>query len=165
MAWNKLLPGEVKWVKLQSFLESRGYCLRRRYNPNWKPPRKKNDKDETTIDSVSKSVIQYSLLLFSVYKQLARTALDAVRKLDYSRVVLKITPTNSNEVPIHSGTLLSLKNWEKYFSPIYDIILLPDSDEECIPVLPLLLDIKRVRFENVYELLDCILNLTEVRYI
>jgi hypothetical protein len=51
--WNVLGPDERPWAKLQPFLKSRGYLLRRRYQPSWKPRRKHDHRDETTLFSLA----------------------------------------------------------------------------------------------------------------
>jgi hypothetical protein len=56
MPWNKIRISEEKWVKLQPFLKSRGYLLRRRYQPEWKPGKKEKETDETTLEVSAREV-------------------------------------------------------------------------------------------------------------
>jgi hypothetical protein len=46
---------ERYWSNIQPFLMFRGYGLRRRYQPSWKPPRKSDPWNETTLGIVSAS--------------------------------------------------------------------------------------------------------------
>jgi len=68
--------------------------------------------------------------------------------------------SNSKELPIHMK-IISMKNSGHYCIPIYDTILLPDTDETLIIVLPILHDFTKPHFTNVYEALHCVLHLTK----
>jgi hypothetical protein len=87
--------------------------------------------------------------------------LDALRASDQQPVVLKKVRSDDTEYAIHTK-ILSFQDSERHFIPIYDTILLPDSDEILIMVLPLLHGITKPLFESVFELMECILKLLEV---
>jgi len=74
--------------------------------------------------------------------------------------VLKRVKADGPELDIHKK-ILSLKIATHHFIPILDILTLPDSDESFVIVLPKLHGIREPDFSNVYEVLECILQLTE----
>jgi len=140
--WRELDPAEQEWAQLQPFLKSRGYLLRRRYQPNWKPAEKKNSTDETTRPNPYDNV------------------LDAIRASDRSPVILKRIKSQATELVVHLR-MLDFPNSSRHVVPIYDSIILPGTDEYLIIVLPLLRRIEIPTFENLYEALDCALQLVE----
>jgi hypothetical protein len=52
--WSKLKPGEERWVGIQPHLKLRGYLLRRRYQPDWKPAKNYVHNDERNLGNVAK---------------------------------------------------------------------------------------------------------------
>jgi hypothetical protein len=59
--------------------------------------------------------------------------------------------------------ILSFPDSKRYIIPIYDTILLPGTDESLIAILPLQRPLDSPPFSNLYEALECILQLVEVK--
>jgi len=140
--WRELDEDEQEWADLQPFLQSRGYLLRRRYQPTWKPAKKENDTDETALAMLTSSV------------------LDAIRISDRLPVVLKRIDSGRTELVAHLR-IQSFPNSSKHVAPIYDTLLLPETDEYLLVVLPLLRPITLSGFTNLNEILDCTQQLME----
>ena len=75
--------------------------------------------------------------------------------------MLKLVDSHSAELVTHLK-IMSLKESGRYCTPIYDTILLPDTDENLIIAMPILHTFPKPFFTNIYEALHCILQLTEV---
>lgn len=87
--------------------------------------------------------------------------IDAVRLSDKKSVVLKLVESNTKE--LHNHTLiLSLEQSPYHFISIYDTIILPDSDDNLVLVLPLVHPVGGPPFESVFETLACFLQFSEV---
>jgi hypothetical protein len=81
---------------------------------------------------------------------------------DKKSVVLKLVDSETKEFHSHSS-IISLERTSHYFISIYDTIILPNSDDNLILVLPLLHLISTPRFESIFEILACFSQLSEVR--
>jgi len=75
-------------------------------------------------------------------------------------VVLKRVESQKTELVVHSA-ILSLPNSRQPAVPIYDIIVLPNTDEYLIIVMPLLHSADSPSFVNVYEVVDFTLQMVE----
>lgn len=125
----KLESHEARWSEKQSFLASRGYVLRPRYHPGWRPSWEKNpDVDPRDCEDfwrlpVSCASIVPHLLTdrFPVGPQYFPNIIDATRATDGRLVCLKRVASSGQELQIGM-----------YFSnsPIRD-----DSHNHCIPII------------------------------
>jgi len=86
--------------------------------------------------------------------------MDSIRQSDQVKVFLKRTNTMKRELHIHAF-LASQPDSAPHVPAIYDAILLPDTDEAVLIVMPFLRQFNRPDFEDVYELMDCIMQLTQ----
>ncbi|TRM61133.1 kinase-like domain-containing protein [Schizophyllum amplum] len=129
MAGSDLSGFEKPWVKLYHFLMYRGYRLRPRYDPEYVPTlvRKKRicheawyHEPEDEIDIPVPGV------------------LDAVRLADGTKVVLRKAATWRDEVPILQKLKHLQEDTRNHIVPILDTILLPDTDEHVLLVMPFL---------------------------
>jgi len=75
-------------------------------------------------------------------------------------VVLKRIDSGRTELVTHLR-IQSFSNSSQHVAPIYDTLLLPETDEYLLVVLPLLRPITLSRFTNLYETLDCTQQLME----
>ncbi|KZS89825.1 hypothetical protein SISNIDRAFT_431678 [Sistotremastrum niveocremeum HHB9708] len=145
-----LTPSEKRWASYQPWLQSLGYDLRRRYQPGWKPSWHKTGLDPYDSED-------------SILPHIRGSILDATRRKDKRIVVMKLVPTNKQELAIwrclSAPALLS--DPRNSCVPLLDVLVLPDTDEELLAVMPLLLPFNRVRFETPGEIMQCLYKLSE----
>jgi len=139
--WPELTDEEQVWAELGPLLRSQGYLLRPRYQPGWKP------RSQSHLDE--RNVARFSL-----------NSMDCIRQTDGAKVLLKRTSTTNRELSIHS-LLSSDSDTAPYTPTFYGAILLPDTDEEALIAMPVLHGILKPCFENVYELMDCVVQVTQ----
>jgi len=137
-----LWPGEARWVQLHPHLKTRGYLLRRRYQPDWHPAKKIDEDDECNVNNS------------------AENGMDVVRASDGQHMFLKRIESSTSELASQE-TLASSPHSLNHVPKILDTILLPDTDEEVLFAMPILRSIEVPWFENGYELMDCILQVTQ----
>jgi hypothetical protein len=99
-----------------------------------------------------------------IRKQNSVKAMDAVRQSDGIKVLFKRAQTTHRDLPIQT-TLTALPDTAPYTAALLDAILLPNTDEEILLAMPLLHGLGYPSFETVYELMDCVLQLTQVRHL
>lgn len=85
--------------------------------------------------------------------------IDAVSISDRRVVVLK--KVTNREFVLHKK-ILSLPGAPMHFLPIIDVLLLPDTDDYFLIVTPLGHSHHLPLFDSVYELLHCVLQLSQV---
>ncbi|KAF8518172.1 kinase-like domain-containing protein [Gautieria morchelliformis] len=121
-----LRDDEVKWVKLQPYLLSRGYQLRPRYQPGWVGPWKANNNEPFLYED------SHSTRYMNV--------IDAMRVEDDVKVILKHVPTTTQELPIarYLSSEALLSDPRNRTVRILDVILLPGDDEWALLVMPYL---------------------------
>lgn len=85
--------------------------------------------------------------------------IDAVSISDRRVVVLK--KVTNREFVLHKK-ILSLPDAPTQFLPIIDVLLLPDTDDHFLIVTPLGHSFYLPLFDSVYEVLQCILQLSKV---
>ncbi|CAA7270061.1 unnamed protein product [Cyclocybe aegerita] len=133
--------------KPDPFPPNRGYKLRPRYHPDWKPswtgPLKFNVRPRNHED-------------YSHIKELA--AIDAIRLSDNTRVVLKYVSTASDEIPIFryltSEPLRS--DTRNKTVPLFDVVILPWTDESALLVMPMLMQFDRLPFRFLSEVCEAL---------
>ncbi|KAF8193343.1 kinase-like domain-containing protein [Pholiota molesta] len=136
------MEGELFWVNLQPFLLSRGYRLRERYHPDWKP---------SWIAEPGKSAPAFPLaedrLIMGV------NVLDAVRISDNQRVVLKKVPTSTHEIPVAQflSSPALRDDPRNHTVPLLDVIPFPADDDWALLVMPVLLEFQKLPFRRLGE--------------
>lgn len=85
--------------------------------------------------------------------------IDAVSISDKRVVVLK--KVTNREFVLHKK-ILSLPDAPTHFLPIIDVLLSPDTDDHFLIATPLGHSLHLPLFDSVYELLQCILQLSKV---
>ncbi|KZS89832.1 hypothetical protein SISNIDRAFT_444877 [Sistotremastrum niveocremeum HHB9708] len=127
-----------------------GYDLRRRYQPGWTP-------------SWLKSGLELKKSEDAIRPDPYGTILDATRRRDNLRVVMKLVPTRKKEIPVwqylSSPTVGS--DPRNHTVPLLALHLLPDTDEEALAIMPLLIYFDLFPFETPGEVLSCLFTLTE----
>ncbi|KAJ3508114.1 hypothetical protein NLJ89_g5930 [Agrocybe chaxingu] len=138
---------EELWVRLQPLLLRRGYKLRPRYDPDWKP----SWKGPLKFNQEAGDYEDY-------FPMRHRRTIDAVRLVDNTKVVLKQVSTSSQEIPI-----ARYLNSERVRSdprnkavPLFDVILLPWTDETALLVMPMLVQYDTLSFRFMSEICEAL---------
>ncbi|KZS89795.1 hypothetical protein SISNIDRAFT_416488 [Sistotremastrum niveocremeum HHB9708] len=142
---EKLDGNEQRWADYQPWLKSLGYDLRPRYQPGWSP---------SWLTSGLAALSSEDALLPNIHGKI----MDATRTRDGRTVALKLVPTDTQELPI--WTYLSspkLKSDPRnHCVPLLDVHPLPDSDDEVLAVMPILVYFHRPSFETLGEIMLCV---------
>ncbi|KZS94853.1 hypothetical protein SISNIDRAFT_439658 [Sistotremastrum niveocremeum HHB9708] len=146
-----LSPVEQRWAQYQPWLERIGYRLRRRYRPGWKPSWNGSWR---SIDNCEDAIPPHAHGL---------SVIDAVRLSDNKKVMLKLVPTSSNELPIwmHLNSVELRADSRNHCVPLFDVHPLPDTDEKVLAVMPLLVMVNQVPFETLGEILRALHSFAE----
>ena len=90
--------------------------------------------------------------------------MDATRRSDGRSVALKLVPVDTEELPVWSFlTSGELEHDPRNRCvPLLDVHPLPDTDEQALAVMPLLVQFDLIYFETPGELLLCLYQLSEV---
>ncbi|KAM5537833.1 hypothetical protein V8D89_008475 [Ganoderma adspersum] len=137
-----LLPSELSWQQRQPFLKSKGYTLRRRYEPGWKPSWTDTDLDPTYCED--------SIVLVT------DNVIDATRDGLYGksdRVSIKLTESHAREINI-ARFLASIRDPHNHSIPILDVFQDPLNPQKSLFVMPYLLPFNEPEFEAVGEVVD-----------
>ncbi|KAG8927577.1 hypothetical protein FRC02_008058 [Tulasnella sp. 418] len=138
--------GEEAWVKRFKFLEDKGYLLRSRYRPDWKPSW---ITESGEVDTKARYAAEDHV------KNWYDFLLDAKRLRDGKIVMLKHVKSTSPEIPI--GRYVSspeLRDAEQnHCIPLLDVLEDPLDSEYSILVLPLL---RRIELPSVQTVGECI---------
>ncbi|THU94251.1 hypothetical protein K435DRAFT_779516 [Dendrothele bispora CBS 962.96] len=155
-----LSNSETFWRDLSPWLKERGYTLRARYQPDWKPSWSKKKGGRHLFEDGHKA-------------SAASILMDAVRVSDGKMVMLKkisvpdsASPTKElkmNEL-VRSG-LLSMDDPHNHCVPVYEILQVPESNTIHLVVMPFLRnwlnDLGDAPFDTVGEALGFIGQLFE----
>ncbi|KAH9481861.1 hypothetical protein JR316_0006391 [Psilocybe cubensis] len=132
---------EQFWVDIQPFLLQRGYRLRPRYNPNWKP------------SWLQGKAGKHPVLCEDGILARGETVIDAIRLENGQKVVLKKVETASQEISF--ATAFSSKEWKKdprnCCVPILDVVMIPCDDDHALIVMPQLLAFHLLPFRFLGE--------------
>ncbi|KAF9475438.1 hypothetical protein BDN70DRAFT_883694 [Pholiota conissans] len=144
----KISSGERFWVDLQPFLLSRGYRLRPRYDPNWKPSWIADD-GKSICDAV---VCEDSIVIEG-------SLLDGIRIEDNQKVVFKKVATKRHELPIavHLSSPALRNDPRNHAVPILDVIPIPADDDWALLVMPMLLEFQKLPFRRLGEFCEAAL--------
>ncbi|KAJ3481948.1 hypothetical protein NLI96_g7320 [Meripilus lineatus] len=136
---NTLLEQEEFWRDHQVWLAEKGYMLRPRFRPDWKPSWQPGD-------------------LPSRYEDGSIHLLDATRLSDNSLVMLKHIDRNVHPHELEIGQYFSqeplLSHPKNHCVPVFDVLDIPNSDNESILVMPLLREYDNPRLKSVGEAVD-----------
>ncbi|KZT41054.1 hypothetical protein SISSUDRAFT_1001372 [Sistotremastrum suecicum HHB10207 ss-3] len=142
---GELRVTEQRWASYLPWLKSLGYDLRPRYQPGWKA---------SWLTSGIGAFESEDALLPNVYGKV----MDAKRLSDGRVVALKLLPTHRKELPIltYLSSAPLRADPRNHSVPLLDVHPLPDTDEEVLAVMPLLVYFDRPPFETIGEILLCI---------
>ncbi|KAF8893551.1 kinase-like domain-containing protein [Infundibulicybe gibba] len=139
---GELFESEYFWRDHADWLKQQGYILRPRYQPNWVP------SWENSQEMCGSEDAQTHMTLI----------MDATRISDQERVAFKKIrrSRNPHEVEIgqmfSSGTLFS--NDRNHCVPVYDVLSVPNNDNEILIVMPFLTDATDPEFSTVGEAIE-----------
>ncbi|QRV72160.1 kinase domain protein [Ceratobasidium sp. AG-Ba] len=146
---------ENKWVSLQPYLQSRGYQLRPRYQPDWVPSWKvtgaRPSESEDSIDALPIRV------------------LDATRTRDGLQVVIKMLITSHDnregeyelEILQHFSSPLYSQDITNHTVPCLDSFPIPGEDGGMFVVMPLLSKYSDPPFHDLSEVHDFLTQIFE----
>ncbi|EPQ57121.1 hypothetical protein GLOTRDRAFT_115170 [Gloeophyllum trabeum ATCC 11539] len=140
---NRIYGFEVFWRDHQPWLDERGYLLRPRYSPDWVPSWKGTNKDYTECeDGVG---LRYDRIM------------DATRLSDGALVALKRVHKSEHPHEVEIATYLVSEplasDTRNRTVPIYEILQLPNDEDEVLLVMPLLRRYDSPRFDTVGEVI------------
>ncbi|KZT41064.1 hypothetical protein SISSUDRAFT_982569 [Sistotremastrum suecicum HHB10207 ss-3] len=141
---------ELRWVGYQPWLKSIGYALRPRFQPDWEP---------SWLTSGIPSVWSED----RVPMHIRGHVMDATRIEDGCRVMLKLLPTDSDELPVWQYLSFPALQADprNHCVPLLAAHPLPDTDETVLAVMPLLIYYDEIPFETLGEMVQCIHTLIE----
>ncbi|KZS89822.1 hypothetical protein SISNIDRAFT_385705, partial [Sistotremastrum niveocremeum HHB9708] len=148
--YARLLSTEKKWAKYQPWLQSIGYLLRPRYQPGWVPSWRRTKRKVTKCED-------------HVLPDRKGVVMDATRISDNRTVILKFTPTETQELPIWQFLTSPVlqKDTRNHCVPLLDIHPLPDNDDYAVAVMPLLVLFNYVPLQTMGEVFACLYHLLE----
>ncbi|KAJ3523004.1 hypothetical protein NMY22_g11642 [Coprinellus aureogranulatus] len=138
-----LLPYEEMWVRYFHFLDQRGYRLRPRYHPDWVPSWRVSPTTKGSYFNED-SIHAYPHVV------------DAVRKQDGEKVMLKHVQLSSQELEIslYVSSLPRTGDLRNHCVQILDVILIPACETHAIVVMPLLYAHAWLEFRHVGEFVE-----------
>ncbi|KAI0350538.1 hypothetical protein OH77DRAFT_1593479 [Trametes cingulata] len=142
----KLSTEERYWRDHQEFLESRGYMLRPRYKPDWRP------------SWIGKSEFAWFYAEDAQPLPWRSSVMDATRISDGTLVYLKRVKSDSQELQILSylSSEELLHDPRNHCVPLLDVIQDPLNPDTSYMVMPFLRYIDSPPFELVGDVLECI---------
>ncbi|KIM75909.1 hypothetical protein PILCRDRAFT_45466, partial [Piloderma croceum F 1598] len=141
---DRLMESELYWRDRYVWLQSIGYRLRRRYEPDWVPSwiGTKN----ISVLSEDGQPLSYSHLM------------DAIRSKDGAAVTMKRIHPSDHPYEVDIGTYLSseplVSDPRNHCVPIYDVIKVPDDGGAVLVVMPMLRRYASPRFDTFGEVID-----------
>ncbi|KZT39532.1 hypothetical protein SISSUDRAFT_1061023 [Sistotremastrum suecicum HHB10207 ss-3] len=136
---------EKRWAGYHGWLKSLGYELRSRYRHDWSPSWLKTGYKITHSEDAIQPTIGGKIM-------------DATRMSDGKIICMKLVPTHTKELVIWQ--FLSSPDLRKdsrnHCIPIFDIHPLPDTDEQVLVVMPLLVVYDIIPFETPGEVMYCV---------
>ncbi|KZS89792.1 hypothetical protein SISNIDRAFT_458480 [Sistotremastrum niveocremeum HHB9708] len=142
---EKLNDREQRWASYQPWLKSLGYELRPRYQPGW---------SASWLTSRIGVLDSEDALLPNIHGKI----MDATRVRDGRVVAMKLLPTDRHELSIWkylSSSALS-SDPRNHSAPLLDVHPLPDTDDEVLAIMPLLIYFDDPPFETLGEIMLCV---------
>ncbi|KAK0191978.1 kinase-like domain-containing protein [Armillaria mellea] len=152
---SELDASEIFWTSHQAFLATVGYMLRPRYHPSWRPSWIRKDGTKGWRFRASLEDEHFTMMPL---------VLDAIRTKDKTKVVLRITRTDTNELSLAKRLCdpALLQNPRNHTVPILDIIPIPNDEEKRVfMVMPMLKNFNHPPFHCRSEFLDAFHQLLE----
>ncbi|KZT41067.1 hypothetical protein SISSUDRAFT_1001390 [Sistotremastrum suecicum HHB10207 ss-3] len=146
---RELTRSEKRWASYHGWLRSLGYELRQRYQPDWSP-------------SWLKTKYRTGESEDSIRQQIRGKIMDAKKK-DGTLVAMKLVPTSTKEIVIwrYLSSPELRKDTRNHCVPLFDVHPLPDTDDEVLAVMPLLLYYDALPFETPGEVMRCVYTFLE----
>jgi hypothetical protein len=164
-----LHKGEAFWRDRQPWLRERGYELRARYQPDWKPSWQVNGlRPKDCEDGLQNKVCEYVRYVTPLLTFICqRTYLvDAVRVEDQSTVILKRLTRKYSPYEVEIGQYLSSGSLRadprNHCVPFIDVLEVPEDEATVIIVMPFLRPFDDPPFSTVGEVMECLGQLLEV---
>jgi serine/threonine protein kinase len=144
-----LAPGEPYWVRLHDFLSTKGYRLRRRYDPDWQPSwlsssrgqrRVKYYECEDSINPLVRTANFSSVVLCVSHAVQNPNVLDAIRIADGLKVVLKriLSASSEHQIASYFSSPPMRSHPRNRTVPILEFIVLPNDMQHLLVVMPYL---------------------------
>ena len=91
--------------------------------------------------------------------------IDATRISDGKKVVIKMVPTNTGELPIMMflNQKYLRENPRNNFVEVLDVLLRPDTDDIVLVIMPQLMLFAMIPFQYMSEVIDAFIQFFEVR--
>ena len=164
-----LLNREVFWRDHQKWLAEKGYMLRPRLRPEWTPSWGPNDDCFDFEDGYGNDVCKLnshcSRCTDFFFQNPSLT--DATRMSDNSLVMLKHIDLNVHPHEVEIGLYLSSEplasHPRNHCAPIYEVMDIPNIDNEVIIVMPLLREFDNPRIKSIGEAVEFFRQVFEVR--
>ncbi|KAF9040815.1 hypothetical protein BJ165DRAFT_324831 [Panaeolus papilionaceus] len=136
------IPSQVFWVKHYRLLMKRGYRLHDKFAPDWIPPWELDPRVHP-LNCVESIPVGSSFL-------------DAIRMSDGLRVMIKKVKTEKMELPImmYLATPALRNDPRNHSVPLLDAIPVPGDDSIVLAVMPLLMDLNKLPFRRVGEVVE-----------
>ncbi|KAI0296112.1 kinase-like domain-containing protein [Multifurca ochricompacta] len=135
-----LFGSELWWRDNYSVIWHSGYELRPRYHPNWEPSWRRSGKDFFSVEDGQPCLL--------------RAAIDATRRADGKRVMLKKILPEEGPYELDISRMFSspelAQNPRNHCVPLLDIIELPNSGQRLM-VMPFLRPFNKPRFQTFGE--------------
>lgn len=166
---SKLTDHEIRWRDRYSFFLERGYALRSRYRPDWKPSWIGKDIhpldcEDSIRPFVSRLFMIIHRILIDIFEWQMPMLLDAQSTQGDQRVCIKRITKKSNEIGI--GRYLSsqaLQDVKNHCVPILASFVDPVTPDTHYIVMPLLRPFDDPDFGALGEVVDFITQTLEVR--
>jgi hypothetical protein len=163
----ELADYELFWRNNYEWLKSRGYVLRARYEPNWKPSWEGTGKSWHKCEDAFR--IWVSPLKLGSFPELILIKFslnDAIRISDGTIVALKQI---DERIHPHEADIAQSFSSEPFASdptnhctPVYEVLRNPDDQEHVLLVMPFLRRFDDPRFDTFGEAVECFRQLFEV---
>ncbi|EGO00136.1 hypothetical protein SERLA73DRAFT_72874 [Serpula lacrymans var. lacrymans S7.3] len=143
------IPGAIGkveswWCQQYQWLKETGYLLRPRYAPGWVPSWQDTKKRWVECEDSQVPARDH--------------VLDATRMADGVFVTLKLITKSRHPYEIEIGRLFSteplVSDLYNYSVPLYDVLDVPDDEDQALLVMPLLRPFHRPRFDTCGEVVD-----------
>ncbi|KAI5827253.1 hypothetical protein K523DRAFT_247284 [Schizophyllum commune Tattone D] len=138
---------EEWWIRHEPWLKSRGYVLRPRFRPGWKPSWHTAKNPHALWGAEDRIHIGYPFLL------------DATRTSDGAVVMFKRVDKTRHPKEVELTTMLSSPPFtsdpRNHCVPVYEVLQDPEDDKYQLMVLPLLRRYSDPRFDTVGEAVIC----------
>ncbi|KAF9480287.1 hypothetical protein BDN70DRAFT_857084 [Pholiota conissans] len=151
-----LSNAEIFWKTKHAWLESCGYQLRPRYQPDWFPSWIQDPPTDSILGVLKRE---------DYLPTIAPQVMDAIRIKDGAAVIMKRVHRLDNEynqeveVSLFFSSPQLQKDPNNHCVPIYEMLEIPNDDTFAILVMPLLRRFNSPRFDTIGECMDFLLQI------